>query len=602
MRILFDSKKSVHKKPFGCIKENEMCHISIHIPKEVNTKRAYLIIEDERGFSLKNPLFLRGENENYHFYETDFSLFKAGLYFYFFKIEKEDDFFFLYKEGFGDTNMGTGEKWQLSCILKDFKTPDFFKGAVFYQIFPDRFYKEKVIINPEKLEPYTLHENESDIPDFLPDEKGEIKNSDFFGGNLPGIEKKLPYLKELGVSAIYLNPIFKAYSNHRYDTADYLKIDPMLGDEKDFVSLCEKARKLNIKIILDGVFSHTGSDSLYFDKLNRYENGAFHNVNSPYRKWYTFKDNNSYLSWWGIDTLPEVNENDPSFTEFIKKAISHWLSLGAFGIRLDVADELPSEFIKTLRCAIKETKKDALLMGEVWEDASNKISYGKRREYLLGEELDSVMNYPFRNFIISFVKGETTSFDFENSVLTICENYPEEILHCLLNILSTHDTERIITHLSETKRPLSKEDRAKFTLSYEDYNKALEKVKMAAFLLFTLPGCPSIYYGDEAGQEGFEDPFNRGFFPWGKEKAELLAFYKRLSSLKNENVSLKKGDIQFTEENPEIIHFKRIYQGESLYFVLCRNASFTIEDKKILFSEKLKDGKISPFGFAVYEK
>lgn len=602
MRILFDSKSSIHKRPFGCLKENEMCHISLHIPKDVNTKRAFLILEKEDGLCISVPLTIKSEKDDFELFECDFSLFSAGLYHYFFKIEKESDSFFLFKEGKSSTNIGEGEKWQLTCTYRDFKTPDFFKGTVFYQIFPDRFYKKRVIIHPEKLGPYTVHENEDDIPDFLPDENGEIKNSDFFGGNLEGIEKKLPYLKELRVGAIYLNPIFSAYSNHRYDTSDYMKIDPMLGDEKDFISLCKKASELGIKIILDGVFSHTGSDSIYFDKLKRYENGAFHNVNSPYREWYSFNENNAYSSWWGIDTLPQVDEMNPSYLEYIKNAVSHWLTLGAQGIRLDVADELPDEFIKSLRYTIKETKKDALLMGEVWEDASNKISYGKRREYLLGRELDSVMNYPFRQNIIAFVKGEISSSDFSYNILSLCENYPKEVLHCLLNSLSTHDTERILTVFSPLDRPESKEDRAKFSLSGDSLTFAVEREKMAAFLQFTLPGSPCIYYGDEAGQEGFEDPFNRSFFPWGREKAELLAFYKSLSSLKNENVSLKKGDIQFTEENPEIIHFKRIYQGEILHFVLCRNASFTIEDKKILFSEKLKDGKISPFGFAVYEK
>ncbi len=601
MRILFDSKKSIHKNPFGCLRENEMCHISLHIPKDVNTKKAALIIENERGFYLENPLIKEGENENYEFFGTDFSLFRRGLYFYYFKIEKAEDFFFLYKEGSSDTNIGKGEKWQLSCFLKDFNTPDFFKGAVFYQIFPDRFYKEKVLDAKDKLAPYKIHESADEIPDFLPDENGEIKNSDFFGGNLSGIEKKLPYLKELGISAIYLNPIFMAYSNHRYDTSNYMKIDPLLGDEKDFSSLCKEAEKLNIKIILDGVFSHTGSDSLYFDKLKRYENGAFHNLNSPYRKWYTFKENNSYSSWWGIDTLPEVNETDPSFTEFIKNVISHWLLMGASGIRLDVADELPDEFIKFLRLTLKETRKDALLMGEVWEDASNKISYGKRREYILGEELDSVMNYPFRNFILSFVKGEISSFDFESSVMSICENYPDEILHCLLNSLSTHDTERIITNLADIKRPISKEDRAKFTLSEEEYKNAVKKEKMAAFLQFTLPGCPSIYYGDEAGQEGFEDPFNRRFFPWGKEDKELLSFYKKLAFIKNNFISLKKGSIEFFNEKEEIIHFSRSFGDETLFFTLCRNDSFLIEGE-IIFSENEKNSLLSPGGFAVYKK
>ncbi len=603
MNILFDSKSPLHKRPFGCLKENESCHISILIPKDVNAVRVFLILEKEDGLLIRIPLIKKREIGDYFPFTADFSLFQKGLYHYFFKIEKEEgEEFFLYKRDKYDTNIGEGEKWQLSCIDKDFKTPDFFKGVVFYQIFPDRFYKEKVIKSDDKLPPYFVHENEADVPVFMPDENGKITNSDFFGGNLKGIEKKLNYLKGLGVGAIYLNPIFSAYSNHRYDTSDYMKIDPMLGDEKDFVSLCAKAKKLGIKIILDGVFSHTGADSIYFDKLGRYEGGAFNDEVSPYRDWYSFNEDGTYSSWWGIDTLPQVNEMNPSYLAYIKKVLSHWLILGADGFRLDVADELPDEFIREVRRTIKETKKDALLIGEVWEDASNKVSYGKRREYLLGEELDSVMNYPQKDFIIAFVKGEMSSGDLSYRMMTLAENYPSEVLHTLLNSLSTHDTERILTHLSPSERPESREERAYSSLLENDFNIALDREKMAAFLQFTLPGAPCIYYGDEAGLEGYEDPFNILFFPLEGENAELTNLYKKLASIKNENAPLKFGDIEFIAEGDEIIHFKRTYKGEALYFVLCRNSDFQILGGKIIFSEKCENNMVAPYGFAVYKK
>ncbi|MDO5478403.1 MAG: glycoside hydrolase family 13 protein [Clostridia bacterium] len=589
MRILYDSKSELHKKPFGCLKKNEECTITIHIPESCKTKRAYLLIESDEGIKLSLPLSCIKKEGSYEYYSETFSLYKTGLYFYHFLIETEDSTFQLYKCGDCDTNMEEGASWQLSCIPSDFTVPHDFKGKVYYQIFPDRFYKERILPATDKKTPYFLHDDEGDIPVFLPDEKGIIQNNDFFGGNIEGIIKKLPYLKDLGVGVIYLNPIFSAYSNHRYDTSDYKKIDPLLGTEEDFKLLCEKAHQLGIKILLDGVFSHTGCDSVYFDKYDRYGTGAYHNPDSPYRTWYQFNNYpDSYTSWWGIDTLPCVNELSESFLNYIiedsDSVVAHWLSLGADGFRLDVADELPDEFIIKLRKRVKEIKPDALVLGEVWEDASNKVSYSVRRRYFTAPELDSVMNYPFREAILSFVKGIMSAKDFAASVMTICENYPKDVLDALMNSLSTHDTPRILTLLSDAPYMDKREDRAFFRLFGEMKEKAIKRLKTAAFLQFCLPGCPCIYYGDEAGMEGFEDPFNRAFYPWGKENNEILDFFKVLSGIKNSHDALRLGNTRFIVQADESLLMERKTDCETLYAYVGNDAKALSREKEVLLS------------------
>ncbi len=606
MRILYDSKLSKHKKPFGCVKKHEECEITLYIPKSCNTVRAFLMIKADDGLLMQLPLNKQCEKDAYEHYSCVFSLYREGLYFYYFKIETDASVFSLYKFGAHDTNIEEGELWQLSCIKNGAPdTDDFYSGAVYYQIFPDRFFKEDILSAKGKLSPFIIHSDESDIPDFLPDGNGKILNNDFFGGNLKGIEKKLPYLKSLGVNVIYLNPIFFAYSNHRYDTADYMKIDPLLGTEEDFKSLCDRAHEHSMRIILDGVFSHTGADSIYFDRFNRFGNGAYSSENSPYKSWYSIAADKSYPSWWGIETLPCVNELAPSFSDYItaseNSVLSHWLTLGADGFRLDVADELPDEFIALLHSRVHQIKKDAIVIGEVWEDASNKISYGVRRRYFTDCELDSVMNYPFRDAIIAFITGASDALSFSETIMTICENYPLDVLNRLMNSLSTHDTERILTLLSDCVRPESREGRAEYKLSAAEREKAVSRELAASFLQFMLPGSPCIYYGDEAGAEGFEDPFNRGFFPWGNEDFGLTAHYRRLAELKNTIPELKAGNtFVYSPDNSTVI-IKRTLGDSSVYAVVSLNEDFEIPGKEIILSST-QDNRLSEYGFALYKK
>jgi len=608
MRILFDSKDPVYKKPFGVLRQEEDCFIAIHIPAECRTRSVQLQLFREDGGNYAAFFLLRTNTQgDYEIWDCQFSVSEAGLYFYRFYITTEDGEFPLYRQDYNMTNMCNGDMWQLSCIPKDFHAPQNFAGNVMYQIFPDRFFKWGECDLKGKLEPYHLHKDTREMPEFLPNEKGEVLNCDFFGGNLKGISKKLGYLKKLGVSVIYLNPIFKAYSNHRYDTADYKKIDEMLGTERDFADLCKKAHLFGIKIILDGVFSHTGSNSVYF-------NSAISNPASPYREWYDFQNYpNVYTSWWGINTLPCVKEMNESYREFIiggeDSVIAHWLRLGADGFRLDVADELPDAFIKELRTRMKEIKSDSLLIGEVWEDASNKSSYGVRRRYFTGGELDSVMNYPFRSAIIDFVCRKDDGNAFKNTVMTIAENYPKQVLGCLMNSLSTHDTPRILSVLSGVTPPESKSERAVFRLSDEERKRAEERLKCAAFLQFILPGMPCIYYGDEIGTEGFEDPFCRTFFDWEKAKSSMLGkFYKKLASVRNKSNCLKHGNISVECEGAGVLRIERKLGNKcARAYINCSSESISVySEGNLKLCEHIQTEKdnllLLPFGFALFEK
>jgi glycosidase len=244
--------------------------------------------------------------------------------------------------------------------------------------------------------------------------------------------------------------------------------------------------------------------------------------------------------------------------------VAHWLGLGADGFRLDVADELPDEFILAFKTRMKQINPDALLIGEVWEDASNKISYGKRRRYFSASELDSVMNYPFRTAILDFIKGRISGYDFADRVMNIVENYPLPVLQCNMNSLSTHDTCRVLTEISDAKASSDKGERARFRLSGEEKSRAISLEMAAALLQFTLPGNPCIYYGDEIGMEGYEDPLNRGFFRWADVECDLHRFYKSLSLVKNENEALRLGIIVF----------------------------YTVDDRRIVFSRKLENTEV----------
>lgn len=567
--IPYNARDTFYKSIFGSIKAHRAFRLRVLLPRDGYVNRVVAVF-DKDGYG-KQFFELTDDDNNLEggFYtrSCEISL-DEGLYFYFFVMHTADGERLLLHQGggYGDFDPKNGEPWQLTVYEENFETPEYTKGGIIYQIFPDRFCRAKnSLAYPEDR---FVREDWGGTPEHAQTSSPRSLGNDFFLGNLNGIAEKLDYLKSLGVTMIYLNPIFEAHSNHRYNTADYFKIDPMLGTEKDFISLCKKAKKKGIYIILDGVFSHTGSDSRYFNAKCRYGNGgAYNHPNSPYSSWYRFrKFNSDYASWWGIKTLPEVNENDPNFTEFItgeNGVIRYWMRRGAAGFRLDVADELPDAFLDKIRQAIKSENPEGYLLGEVWEDASNKISYSVRRRFLRGRQLDSVMNYPFANAIIDFVTGGT-GYDFAERIMTVLENYPAPALHNLMNHIGTHDTERILTRLvGEPAYGRGRDWQAAQHLSSEQYAKGKRLLKMAALLQYTLVGLPSLYYGDEVGMTGYGDPFCRGCYPWGNEDNDLLAYYQELGKARRNCSAFKDGWLEFLAVGLGYVIFRRTKEGNS---------------------------------------
>ena len=461
------------------------------------------------------------------------------------------------------------QRWQLTVYDGSSPTPDWFGRGVTYQIFPDRFCRSRIPDPTGMVGDRLVHQGWGEQMEYLPDEHGEIRNRDFFGGDLQGVLSKLDYLEELGVTTLYFCPIFEADSNHRYNTADYSTIDPMLGTEEDFRLLCRAAHKRGMKVMLDGVFNHTGSNSLYFNANGFYPTlGAAQSRESPYYSWYNFhRWPDQYDSWWGIHTLPAVNESDPAYVDYIitgeDSIVRRWLRLGADAWRLDVADELPDWFIEKIRSVMETEKPGSFLLGEVWEDGSNKIAYSQRRHYLLGHETHGLMNYPFRTAALAYLKGGPAR-DFVESMETIRENYPPAAFYSAMNMLGTHDNPRILTLLGAAPpEPLAQRtQRAHYRMSHQERDQGRRRLMVGALLLYSFPGSPTVYYGDEAGMEGFEDPFNRGTFPWGEEDQTLLAFFRRLGALRQTRVSLQRGSIRYLYSEGQGLAFSREAGGE----------------------------------------
>jgi glycosidase len=461
-----------------------------------------------------------------------------------------------------------------------------------------------------------IMKNWEDLPTVI-DPDGVFRANDFFGGNAEGIVERLDYIADLGVNILYLSPIFEAASNHRYDTGDYFKIDPLFGDEEALKRLVDEAARRGMIVMMDGVFNHTGADSVYFNRYGNYDSvGAYQSKRSKFYGFYDFvKFPDKYRAWWGIEVVPTLNKANHGVRKLVRGVIYKWMSFGIKGLRLDVADELPKDYIFEIRRLVKTISPDSYLLGEVWEDASTKISYGTLRPYLLGSQLDSVMNYPFKEAVLEFVKHNNREKLVE-TVMSILENYPKYSAALLMNIIGTHDTVRAINSffetdfsgLNKTQKREVLEERRKYedgilnegnseknicvepatyaygleidlknsgeegkmraatgadgilnagnfgkdgeiriemssenaeknsvgnaggrpAISPDELKKAVKKLKIAALIQFTLPGIPSVYYGDEVGLLGFEDPLNRAPYPYGRENSELLELYRTL--------------------------------------------------------------------------
>lgn len=536
-------------------------------------------------------------------WELQLSFAEPGLYFYWFRLGGR-------RAALGEDRNAefsdSASAYQILVYRECFATPAWFKGGIMYQIFPDRFFKSgEILVEKGKW----LHRDWHETPEFRPNEKGKILNNDFFGGNFRGILKKLDYLQSLHVTVIYLNPIFRAFSNHRYDTGDYMQLDPMLGSEEDFAALVSECWKRGIRLILDGVFNHTGDDSRYFNKYGTYDEiGAYQSKDSKYYSWYNFRHfPDKYDSWWGIDVLPAVNENCPSYIDFItgeNGVLRRWMKYPLGGFRLDVADELPDEFVAKIRSAVKSANGDAVVIGEVWEDASNKIAYSTRRKYFQGEELDSVMNYPLKDAIINFVVSGNTSL-LRRTVGMLLDHYPKCVLDSLMNILGTHDTVRVLTALGGVCA-YNKEEMAVLKLSAEQRAVATERLKIAAILLYTFFGVPCIYYGDEIGMEGYSDPFCRKPFAWDLIDEDILSHYRWLGELRSRYTVFRDGDYRELYHDDNCIVFERRKGKEAAITVAnLGNNKYTLRFNGVLYNqlsgERCVDRvDIEPHHIAVY--
>ena len=553
-RPVFDSRDISYKRPYGAVPSGTQVEFCLRPRRQLGFSRAVLRarfeMDGDRVVELAMP-----------WKDTDFAYDcfagkldtgdYVGLVWYSFRLE-----------GLDGHCMEIPEH-QLTVYNGNCTVPDWFGQGMTYQIFPDRFCRTQIPDPTGMVGGRSVHQGWDEEPEYRPNEKGEIRNRDFFGGNLDGIAEKLDYLKKLGVETLYLCPIFEAAENHRYGTADYSRIDPMLGDEGDFKALCDGLHKRGMRLMLDGVFNHTGYVSRYFNGDGAYDTiGASQSEDSPYRSWFNFSQwPDEYESWWGIYSLPAVNENDPAYRDFIfggkDSVVRRWLRAGADGWRLDVADELPDDFVHGIHQAARAEKSDAVVIGEVWEDGSSKIAYDVRRRHLLGDHCDGLMNYPFRTALLDWLQGGNAA-NFMETMETLRENYPPFAYYSAMNAMGTHDTLRVLTLLGGGDGAgMSRDEKAKSRLNADQRKRGQDLLKAGAAVLFCFPGSPTVYYGDEAGMEGYEDPFNRRTFPWGKEDKGLTRWFAALGKLRKTLPALRKGEIRYLAAEGSLLAFVR---------------------------------------------
>ena len=573
----------------------------IKVPRCLATTEAYMQLFGEgieNKFRKKIKLLWSSIYNEFDVYSCTIKMSDLGIGLYYYKYELNSLEFLHLGEGKGVGELEIVEPYADKSIqLMVYKQEDFnakwMFGGIMYQIFVDRFKKggnckpkDYAIINEDWY---------NGIPQFADKPGGYVENNMFFGGDLYGVIEKLDYLKELGVTCLYLCPIFDAHSNHKYDTSDYMSVDQMFGSEEAFDSLIKEIKKRDMHIILDGVFNHTGADSIYFNRDGRYSSvGAYQSKESPYYEWYNFKKYpDEYECWWNVKILPRVNSECPSYREFINGdggVIEKWAKKGIDGFRLDVADELSDSFLQQLNKKLKSINPNGIVYGEVWEDASNKIAYGKRKKYFLGNELDSVMNYPLRTAIVNYIKyGDFQGFN--ECCKMIYTHYPKYDANLLMNSLGTHDTERILTVLGgDDGSMLTNKELSTKRMSNEQLIRAKKPLKLASVVLYTMPGIPCIYYGDEAGMEGYRDPFNRMPYPWGKEDKELIEFYKEIGKIRASEPLYKDGNFKILYSSERCLLFARC-DNQSSILTLVNRSDNDISIKSMHSLVDLFDGK-----------
>ncbi|MFC0526011.1 glycoside hydrolase family 13 protein [Pontibacillus salicampi] len=588
-----NSFEKKYRNPFGAAPKGSHVALLLDIHQRHQIHQVLLhYIYDRTNEEVKAEMTFSQEVNQYNSYVVELEMpEEPQLIWYYFEIQTEEGSLFYGRIGVEESGEGrlydhVPPSWQITVYDAEYDTPSWWKNAIMYQIFPDRFHVGGTV--EPKLAPPTslMHSHWENDPIYIRNESGDVVRWDFFGGNLQGITEKLDYIQSLGVTVLYVNPIFEAESNHRYDTGDYHKIDRLLGSKEDFEKLVSEAKKRNMEVMLDGVFSHTGSNSIYFNRKGQYDSlGAYQSKQSPYYDWYTFYDfPNEYEAWWGIGTLPTLNKENESYQRFLvhdeDSVIQHWQRRGINHWRLDVADELTDDLIRQIYTQLKQHNKDSVLLGEVWEDASNKTAYGMRRDYFLGGVLDSVMNYPLRRLMLDFVKGDIDSLFLQRRVLTLAEHYPKPYFYGLMNLLSSHDVARAWT-MVQSFLPQD--------IGGPNVDRIIRKqIKGLSLWLYTFPGVPSLYYGDEAGVTGEDDPDNRKPYPWGREDEDLLEWYRRIGEWRTAHPVLRTGSLITHAPDKEVFGFERfIHNGTDEFGNKAEN-----EHMLFLFNRHLKEERV----------
>ena len=615
---MFNSRSRKYRDPTGAVGHGTPVHFRITLPRDLSCSAARLVVEQEgRGTSVLDMFWCGMNGNNREWWECHFTPEAPGLCFYYFEARTCRGIQRISRDGGGTAVFGGNDRWQLTVYDKDFTTPSWLEGGVMYQVFPDRF--------------YASGQPKGDIPR-RPDHAPGLGGAAGLGPQQPGADHQHRLLRRgpegrrrkaalpegAGGHLPVLYPGVRVPLQPPVRHGGLLQNRPPAGQRGGPDPALRRRQKLGIRVILDGVFSHTGSDSVYFNREGRYPTqGAYNSQQSPYYPWYTFRQwPNSYDCWWNFDTLPNVNETNDSYNEYIngpQGIVRKWLKAGASGWRLDVADELPDLFLDRLHDAVKAEQPDALILGEVWEDASNKSAYGVRRRYLLGRQLDTVMNYPFRDAILGFLLGEDPG-RFAEAVETIVENYPPQCLNLLMNHIGTHDTERALTVLGgEPAGARGREWQAAQKLTPAQRETGVKRLKLASLIQYLLPGVPCLYYGDEAGMEGYRDPFNRGCYPWGREDQELLAWYRQLGQLRaREKGILAQGVYRTVKAEGNLLAFERFVltdtTRDSLLLVVNRShrpqstwgSGLDLEGAARLLGEPLDTTNLlPPFGYSL---
>ncbi len=607
-----NEESSVNRRAFL---HGDILSFHAYLPRQLGaTKSMVAIREDKTGNVLRFPMVWDGISEDDDIWKSDIPSEQIGIGLFYFRVEVQTIAGNAIAVRQGDKcsfRHYNDHDYTYQLLISDFRhpQPSWLLGGTIYQIFVDRFFRGKK--TPVRKDAILNPDWENGIPQYPTYPGAPLENNMFFGGNLSGIEEKIPYLSSLGVTCIYLTPIFRAYSNHKYDTGNYMEIDEMFGGEAAFRSLLQTAKQAGIRIILDGVFNHTGDDSLYFNRKGKYPSvGAYQSKDSPYYEWYDFqKHPDNYTSWWGIDILPRINTQKESCREyFLGKSgvIRHYAEMGIGGFRLDVADELSDAFIQGVKEVLSDVSPDSVLYGEVWEDASNKIAYETRRQYFWGNELDGVMNYEIRRGIIRFIReGKCDALRY--ALCEVMPNTPKRVCDLQMNLIGTHDTARILTELSDVPAgTLSNAEKASHRMSEKERTEGVKKLQCAYAILATIPGIPMIYYGDEIGMEGYNDPFNRMPFTWHRVDKHLLNFYKSIGKLRAEHAVYREGTFRLLALSDDFLLFAR--QGTDAVYLTAVNVStreITVRIKGLgllISSQATYDGeqlRIDPMGCAV---